>query len=163
MCIKLSDFLRSSLGLGQREIIPLSEELALARSYLEVEQVRFGARLQFTEDIQESCQDCAVPVLLLQPLVENAVKHGIAGLVEGGAVRLSVERLGGSVQVAVENGFDADAPTANRFGMGLPHVRRRLELRYGEAASMEAGGREGIYRVELRFPCESPIASSSRA
>ena len=111
MCIKLSDFLRSSLGLGQREIIPLSEELALARSYLEVEQVRFGARLQFTEDIQESCQDCAVPVLLLQPLVENAVKHGIAGLVEGGAVRLSVERLGGSVHVAVENGFDADAPT----------------------------------------------------
>jgi two-component system sensor histidine kinase AlgZ len=163
MCIKLSDFLRSSLGLGQREIIPLSEELALARSYLEVEQVRFGARLQFTEDIQESCQDCAVPVLLLQPLVENAVKHGIAGLVEGGAVRLSVERLGGSVHVSVENGFDADAPTANRFGMGLTHVRRRLELRYGEAASMEAGGREGVYRVELRFPCESPIASSSRA
>ena len=163
MCIKLSDFLRSSLGLGQREIIPLSEELALARSYLEVEQVRFGARLQFTEDIQESCQDCAVPVLLLQPLVENAVKHGIAGLVEGGAVRLSVERLGGSVHVAVENGFDADAPTANRLGMGLPHVRRRLELRYGDAASMEAGGREGVYRVELRFPCESPIASSSRA
>ena len=163
MCIKLSDFLRSSLGLGQREVIPLSEELALARSYLEVEQVRFGARLQFTEDIQESCRDCAVPVLLLQPLVENAVKHGIAGLVDGGAVRLSVERRGGSVQVAVENGFDADAPTANRFGMGLPHVRRRLELRYGGAASMEAGGCEGIYRVELRFPCESPIASSSRA
>jgi signal transduction histidine kinase len=163
MCIKLSDFLRSSLGLGKREIIPLSEELALARSYLEVEQVRFGARLQFTEDIQKSCQDCAVPVLLLQPLVENAVKHGIAGLVEGGAVRLSVERLGGDVRVAVENGFDADAPPPSRLGMGLPHVRRRLELRYGPAASMEAGGREGVYRVELRFPCESPIASSSRA
>jgi hypothetical protein len=47
--------------------------------------------------------------------------------------------------------------------MGLPHVRRRLELRYGDAASMNAGGREGVYRVELRFPCESPIASSSRA
>ncbi len=85
MCIRLADFLRSSLGLGERESIPLREELALARSYLEVEQVRFGARLRFSEDIEESCQDCAVPVLLLQPLVENAVKHGIAGLVEGGA------------------------------------------------------------------------------
>jgi len=163
MCIKLSDFLRSSLGLGQRDSVPLREELALARSYLEVEQVRFGARLQFSENIQESCQDCAIPVLLLQPLVENAVKHGIAGLVEGGAVSLSVERQGESVRVAVENGFDPDAPPPSRLGMGLPHVRRRLQLRYGEAASMEAGGREGIYRVELRFPCESPIASSSRA
>jgi two-component system, LytTR family, sensor histidine kinase AlgZ len=163
MCIKLSDFLRSSLGLGKRDSIPLREELALARSYLEVEQVRFGARLQFSENIQDSCQDCDVPALLLQPLVENAVKHGIAGLVEGGAIRLSVERLGENVRVAVENGFDPDAPPPNRLGMGLPHVRRRLELRYGGAASLEAAGTEGIYRVELRFPCESPIASSSRA
>jgi hypothetical protein len=163
MCIRLADFLRSSLGLGERDSIPLREELALARSYLEVEQVRFGARLQFSENIQESCQDCAVPVLLLQPLVENAVKHGIAGLVEGGAIRLSVERFGADVRVAVENGFDADAPPPNRLGMGLPHVRRRLELRYGDNASLEASGREGVYRVELRFPCESSIASSSRA
>jgi two-component system sensor histidine kinase AlgZ len=163
MCIRLADFLRSSLGLGGRDSIPLREELALARSYLEVERVRFGARLEFSEDIQESCRDCAVPVLLLQPLVENAVKHGIAGLVEGGAIRLSVERLGESVRVAVENGFDPDAPPPNRLGMGLPHVRRRLELRYGASASLQAGGREGVYRVELRFPCESPIAASSRA
>jgi LytS/YehU family sensor histidine kinase len=95
--------------------------------------------------------------------VENAVKHGIAGLVEGGAIRLSVERSGADVRVAVENGFDPEAPPPNRLGMGLPHVRRRLELRYGDNASLEAGGREGVYRVELRFPCESSIASSSRA
>ncbi len=163
MCIRLSDFLRTSLGLGKRDSIPLREELALARSYLEVEQVRFGARLQFSENIQESCRDCDVPALLLQPLVENAVKHGIAGLVEGGTIRLSVERLDDSVRVAVENGFDPEAPPPNRLGMGLPHVRRRLEVRYGDAASVEAGGRDGVYRVELRFPCESPIASSSRA
>jgi LytS/YehU family sensor histidine kinase len=84
-------------------------------------------------------------------------------LVEGGAIRLAVERLGASVRVAVENEFDPDAPPPSRLGMGLPHVRRRLELRYGGAASMETGGREGVYRVELRFPCESPMASSSRA
>ncbi len=163
MCFRLADFLRSSLGLGERESIPLRDELALARSYLEVEQVRFGARLEFSQDIEEFCQDCAVPALLLQPLVENAVKHGIAGLVEGGAIRLSVERDGGSVRVAVENGFDPDAPPPNRLGMGLPQVRRRLELRFGGAASLEAGGRGGVYRVELRFPCESSIASSSLA
>src|SRR5260370_12621204 len=163
MCIRLADFLRSSLGLGERDSIPLREELALARSYLEVEQVRFGARLQFSERIEEACQDCAVPVLLLQPVVENAVKHGIAGLVEGGAIHLSVERLGADVRLAVENGFDPDAPPPNLLGMGLPHVRRRLELRYGDTASLEAGGLEGVYPVEVRFPCESSLASSSRA
>jgi LytS/YehU family sensor histidine kinase len=163
MCIRLADFLRSTLGLGARQSIPLSEELALARSYLEVEQVRFGGRLEFSENIQESCQQCAVPALLLQPLVENAVKHGIAGLLEGGAVRLSVERIGDNVRIVLENGFDPEASTPNRLGMGLPQVRRRLELRYGDEALMEAGARDGVYRVELRFPCESPIASSSRA
>jgi two-component system, LytTR family, sensor histidine kinase AlgZ len=162
MCIRLSDFLRSSLSLGERESVPLSQELALTRSYLEVEQVRFGTRLQFSEDIQETCRDCAVPVLLLQPLIENAVKHGVAGMVDGCIVRLSVERWDDRVRVIVENAFDLDSPPASRLGVGLAQVRRRLELRYGVAAGMEAGAHEGIYRVELRFPCESPIASSSR-
>jgi hypothetical protein len=168
MCIRLADFLRSSLGAGGRESIALREELALARSYLELEQVRFGQRLKFTEHIQAGCEECAVPVLLLQPLVENAVKHGVAGMIEGGAVRLTVERSGESVRVAIENPFDADSAPANRLGLGLAQVRRRLELRYGDESSFEASGRDGVYRVELRFPCESapaesPMASSSRA
>jgi len=163
MCVRLSGFLRSSLGLGDRESVPLSEELALTRSYLEVEQVRFGARLQYSEDIQETCRDCAVPVLLLQPLIENAVKHGVAGLVEGGSIRLSVEPAAEIDKAAVENAFDSDSPPANRLGVGLAQVRRRLELRYGGAAEMRAGAHEGVYRVELQFPCESPMASSNRA
>jgi hypothetical protein len=162
MCIRLADFLRLSLGLGERQSVVLREELALARSYLEVEQVRFGARLQFTESVEDCCQDCEIPVLLLQPLVENAVKHGVAGLVEGGAICLSVRREGATVRVAVENAFDPDAPPPNRLGVGLRQVRRRLELRYGDAARVETGVREGVYFAELRFPCESPIASSSR-
>src|ERR1039457_701544 len=163
MCFRLADFLRSSLGLGERESIPLRDELALARSYLEVEQVRFGARLEFSQDIQESCQECAVPALLLQPLVENAVKHGIAGLVEGGSIRLAVERSGDAVAITVENGFDAEMPPPRSLGMGLTHVRRRLEVRYGEAATFDARAYGDLYRVVLRFPCESPIASSSLA
>jgi hypothetical protein len=163
MCIRLSEFLRSTLGLGLRESIALREELALVRAYLEVEQVRFGARLAYSENIQESCEDCAVPALVLQPLVENAVKHGIAGLLEGGAITLSVGRVSGSVRIVLENGFDRETAPPNRLGMGLPQVRRRLELRYGSEASMDAGGCDGVYRVELRFPCESPMASSSRA
>lgn len=163
MCVRLADFLRHSLGLGSRESIPLREELALAKSYLEVEQVRFGARLRVVEEIGPGCQECAVPALLLQPLVENAVKHGVAGMLEGGEIRLAVERSGGGVTITLENGFDPEMPAPRNLGMGLEHVRRRLQVRYGEAASFDAGVYGRVYRVALRFPCESPIASSSLA
>ena len=163
MCVRLADFLRSSLGLGSRENIPLREELALARSYLEVEQVRFGKRLRVVEEVASVCQDCSIPALLLQPLVENAVKHGVAGMLEGGAIRLAVEQSDGAVSITVENGFDPDMPMPRKLGMGLSHVRRRLEVRYGEQATFDAGVYGRVYRVVLRFPCESPMASSSLA
>jgi len=163
MCIRLADFLRSSLGLGSRESIPLREELALARSYLEVEHVRFGARLQVVEEVAATCQECGIPAPLLQPLVENAVKHGVAGMLEGTAIRLAVEQSGGAVSITVENAFDPEMPMPRKLGIGLSQVRRRLEVRYGEQASFEAGVYGRVYRVVLRFPCESPIASSSLA
>lgn len=163
MCVRLSDFLRSGLGLGDRESIPLAEELALARSYLDVERVRFGDRLRVEEAIDADCEDCGVPALVLQPLVENAVKHGIAGLVEGGTIRLEARRQQGGVCIAIENPFDPDAPAPRRTGLGLAHVRRRLRLRYGEAAVFEPSSREGLYRVVLLLPCDSPMARISRA
>src|SRR5262249_17965678 len=98
-----------------------------------------------------------------QPLVENAVKHGVAGMLEGGIVRLAVSRSGDHVLVEVENAFDPDSEPPVRLGIGLNHVRRRLEVRYGDRAHFQAGSHDGIYRVELRFPCESPIASKKRA
>jgi two-component system sensor histidine kinase AlgZ len=161
MCVRLADFLRNSLRLGSRENIPLSEELALARNYLDVERVRFGDRLQVYEEIEPECQECGVPALLLQPLVENAVKHGIAGLVEGGSIRLAAKRQNG-VSITLENPFDPDV-RAGSTGLGLAHVRRRLAMRYGEDASVEARAEGSLYRVVLRLPCESPMASSSRA
>ena len=163
MCVRLSGFLRGTLGLAGRESIPLREELALARSYLEVEQVRFGPRLRVEEEIEPACEDCAVPALLLQPLVENAVKHGIAGLVDGGGIRLAAHRSGASVSITVENAFDPEASAPHNMGMGLAHIRRRLQVRYGEDAAFQAGPADGVYRVVLRLPCESPMASSSRA
>jgi two-component system sensor histidine kinase AlgZ len=154
MCIRLSDFLRSSLSLGDRESIPLREELALARSYLEVERVRFGARLQVEESVDSACEDCLAPALLLQPLVENAVKHGVAGLVEGGAIRLSASRTGAGVSIEIENAFDPESAATARDGIGLAHVRRRLAMRYGEDAFFSARADGAVYRVSLRLPCE---------
>ena len=155
MCIRLSDFLRISLGLGSRPAISLGEELDLARNYLELEQVRFSDRLRVEIEIEAGCENCAVPTLLLQPLVENAVKHGIAGLVEGGTIRLEARREAGGVVVTVTNPFDPDAPPPERLGVGLAQVRRRLEVRYGPQARLDTGTAEGIYRVVLRLPCEA--------
>lgn len=155
MCVRLAEFLRSSLGLENRERIPLEEELALARSYLEVERVRFGERLHVQEQIEPECRQCAVPALLLQPLVENAVKHGIAGLVDGGSIRIGARRQTGDVIITLENSYDPEAAgTPGRLGMGLAHVRRRLAMRYGDNAEMDATRLDGTYRVVLRLPCD---------
>lgn len=154
MCIRLADFLRSSLGLGDRDSIPLRDELALARRYLDVEQVQFGERLRVVEEVELGCEGCVVPALLLQPLVENAVKHGVAGMVEGGSIRLAAQRSGAGVAITIENGFDPESPAPRGTGRGLALVRRRLQVRYGAEAACDAGPSDGLYRVVLRFPCE---------
>jgi hypothetical protein len=151
MCIRLADFLRISLSLGSRPTIPLGEELDLARNYLELERVRFSDRLRVEIDIEPGCENCAVPTLLLQPLVENAVKHGIAGLVEGGTIRLEARRDAHGAIITVTNPFDAAAPPPERLGVGLAQVRRRLEVRYGAAARLDTGTASGVYRVVVRM------------
>jgi len=153
MCVGLSDFLRNSLRMGEREAAPLSEELALAHSYLGVEQVRFGARLRVEQEIEPGCENCLVPPLLLQPLVENAVKHGIASMVEGGSIRLSAQLRETALHIVVENPFDPEGATARRNGLGLQIVKRRLQARYGERADMVTDSSGNRYRVEILLPC----------
>src|SRR5262249_40432912 len=90
MCVLLADFLRGTLAMSTRDRIPLEDELALTDRFLNIEQVRFGARLQVERQVDDAAARCRVPPLFLQPLVENAVTHGIAGLIDGGVIRLRV-------------------------------------------------------------------------
>jgi two-component system, LytTR family, sensor histidine kinase AlgZ len=128
MCVRLSEFLRASLRLGERTSIPFGEELALTRSYLDVEQVRFGQRLRVRQDFDPVCADCEVPPLLVQPLVENAIKHGIATLTEGGEISMIGRRVRDAIRVTIENPFDPEAPATRRNGFGLASVRNRLHV-----------------------------------
>jgi len=137
MCIKLSDFLRSTLKLGEKDSISWGEELSLAKAYLDVEQVRFGARLRIEIDADAGCENCVVPPLFLQPLVENAVKHGIAGLVDGGTIRLEARCEDGWLRVKIQNEFDPEAPAARRHGLGLQNVRNRLRALYDNQARID--------------------------
>ncbi len=160
MCVLLSDFLRSSLRMGDRERIPLSEELALARSFLAIQRIRFGSRLQIEEDVKDGATGCLVPPLLLQPLVENAVTHGVATRVEGGSIRIGVSRTGGRLAIRIENTFDKDA-RRGRGGFGLANVRKRLEACYGDTASMEVREAEDRFRVDVQLPAETEAAGAA--
>jgi two-component system sensor histidine kinase AlgZ len=161
MCILLGDFLRRTLGLGEKTAIPLEEELSLIHAFLAVEKVRFGARIQMQENIDKSALDAPVPPLLLQPLVENAVVHGIANLVEGGWIRLSIQsQENGDISIVVENTFDPEAPARRRNGVGLANVRQRLQARYGSRASFAVKAEAEAYRVTLTFPAERKLQTT---
>jgi|SRR5215469_2365422 len=159
MCVLLGDFLRKTLGLGEKAVIPLREELGLIRSYLAVEKVRFGARLSLEESVAPEALEYAVPPLLLQPLVENAVAHGISNLTEGGFIRLSVhcdgEGAARDLAIRVENNFDPEMPRRKGTGVGLVNVRQRLLTRYGNRGRFDARAEGDRFRVAMALPAET--------
>ena len=152
MCLLLGDFLRSTLHVGVLTRISLGDELDLADRFLAIEQVRFGSRLQITRRIDEAALAGRVPPLFLQPLVENAVTHGIAALLDGGNIQLDVNRTGEQLSIKIENPCDPDTLTPMRHGTGLTNVRQRLHALFGAAATMTARAEAGRFRVELHLP-----------
>ena len=151
MCLLLADFLRDTLALGSRDRITLTEELALVRRFLEIEQVRFGDRLRVDIDAGEA-GEAEVPPLLLQPLAENAVTHGIAHVIDGGVVRMRAERRLAAVVVTVDNPVDADRPSGRGTGLGLRIVRERLASACGPDAFLQAEERDGRFMVRVEIP-----------
>jgi len=151
-CILLGDFLRRSLTLGARDSVSLADELKLAEDLLAIEKVRFGDRLRHERRADEAALACPVPPLLLQPLVENAVTHGIAQSLDGGTVRLLAERRGERLRLTIENPRDPDTPGRKGTGIGIENVRRRLEALYGRAAELRVVAGPATFRVELVLP-----------
>jgi len=154
MCQGLGDFLRRTLNLGARERVSLAEELDLVRHYLEIEAVRFGARLTFELDVAIDLSAIQVPPLLLQPLIENAVKHGVASRLEGGRIHLTARRDGEWLHLAVSNPTDDEAIAAGGEGMGLDNVRRRLRASATGRGTLEIRRRPGEFEVHLVLPIE---------
>jgi hypothetical protein len=152
MCVLLSDFLRKSLKLGERMTVSLGEELDLAKAYLAIERIRFGERLSVEWEVEASTLETRLPTLLLQPLVENAIKHGIAAIPEGGRLGIAAAKRSDEVEIVIENPVDPDSEAPVGLGMGLRQVRQRLLGRYGSRCAMEAGVVEGVHRVALRLP-----------
>jgi len=148
----LAEYLRKSLRVGTADAITLSEELELASSYLAIERIRFGPRLEFAQQIEESARSFRVPPLLLQPLVENAVTHGVGHLLEGGVVQISAHREGESVRITVENRCDPDRPARSGEGIGLANTKRRVKTFYGDAARIDIENVADRFKVTLSLP-----------
>jgi two-component system, LytTR family, sensor histidine kinase AlgZ len=110
------------------------------------------------EEIQEEAKECLLPPLLLQPLFENAVVHGIAQMTEGGWIRVKAARNGERMSLMVENSWDPEAGSSRRNGVGLKNVQRRLEARYGKEAQLQATAEDEVFRVKLSFPVETEKA-----
>lgn len=154
---RLAGIFRATLVASESETVPLRKELELVDAYLEVERARFGRRLTVREDIDESARDIDVLPLILQPVVENAVRHGISPRVEGGTIRIEARREGGTLLLAVEDdgpGVDASRlEEALAGGYGLRNVRDRLITKFGAGPWFKIeGGRGRGMRVELRIP-----------
>jgi hypothetical protein len=155
MTLQLADFFRHSLGLEAHRKVTLDAEVKLALHFLAIEQVRFGERLAVRQQVAEEAGACLLPPMILQPLVENAVKHGIGNLTEGGTVRITAARAGSLLRLSVENDVDPAQPAAPDKGIGLANVRQRLAAAYGTEAAIHWSRRGDLFRVELTLPAET--------
>jgi two-component system, LytTR family, sensor histidine kinase AlgZ len=153
MCGALADFFRDSLRAGTQPRITLDSEIALVGRYLEIERVRFGDRLRPSIVLATDARMALVPPLLLQPLVENAVRHGISTLVDGGEVIVDARRRADRVEAVVENDFDEEGRRPGT-GVGLTNVRARLAAAYGDRARITAKASGNRFRVMISLPVE---------
>jgi two-component system sensor histidine kinase AlgZ len=149
----LSELFRAALGHDDTHAGTLGDEWQLVDRYLAIEQLRLGDRLQVRRELEGLPEDASLPLLLLQPLVENAVRHGIQPLREGGEVILRGRREGNMMLIEIDNPL-ANSPDTRGNGHGLNNVRQRVAYHFGPRASVEAGPRDGRFVVTLRLPVE---------
>jgi LytS/YehU family sensor histidine kinase len=153
--VRLSDLLRITLELGGQKEARLSRELDVVQSYLEIEKARLGDRLTVAYDIDATCLDCLVPVLILQPLVENAVKHGIARHTAPGRVEISARSTGEWLVLTVTNAGPDLTESAPHAGAGIGHANTRARLlhHFGDDGRLDLEPEPHRYTARVTFPC----------
>jgi LytS/YehU family sensor histidine kinase len=154
MVVKLSEFMRYALSRKDEQPVTLQNELENLRLYLDIEQVRFGDKLTTEEFIEGNCLDFKIPVMLLQPLYENAVKHGVYESTESVKIITRAKIIDGFIEIVISNNYDTTPSLRRGTGTGLLNVTRRLELFYGNKASIKTTKENGIYTVTLYLPTD---------
>jgi len=154
MIVKLSEFMRYALSRKDEQPVSLQNELENLRLYLDIEKIRFGDKLTTEEIIENDCLDFKIPVLMLQPLYENAVKHGVYESTESVNIITQAKIIDGFIEITISNNYYPAASLRRGTGTGLLNVTRRLELFYGNKASIKTLKENGIYTVNLYIPTD---------
>jgi len=164
MLTSLSDLLREVLRRGEKREVELSEELRVLESYLDISRTRFGDRLSVTVDVDDAAERALVPFFILQPLVENALHHGISSHAGAGSIEIAARRAGDRLRLSVsDDGPGIVTPDAQR-GIGLANTRARLQEMYGAAHSLDLGRPpEGGFRVDVTIPYRQRVAEPAAA
>jgi two-component system sensor histidine kinase AlgZ len=154
MIAKLGGLLRNTLSFPEAHVVTLREELAVTEEYLSIEQVRFGSRLAVSQSVSSEAYDAQVPRFLLQPIVENAIRHGIARRPSGGEVAIRASAIEGQLRIEVENDrSESTLPLGEGHGLGLTNTRTRLEKLYGVQGGVTVSTAENNrFLVSIQFP-----------
>jgi two-component system, LytTR family, sensor kinase len=158
MLLRLAGFLRYSLDRQPTELAALTAEMEAQRKYLEIERTRFDDKLKVNFNIEPGLENARLPSLILQPILENAIKYAISPRTEGGSIDVSAKREGDTLRIVIEDdgpGLPPEGDVRARRGVGLANARERLELIYGERAGLTARNRDpNGCRVDIWLPLE---------
>lgn len=152
----LADLFRATLR-DARKLHTLAEELTLCQRYLDIEGFRLGDRLQIDWAIEELPSDALLPPLLIQPLLENAIYHGIEPLMEGGTIRIVGSRDGKQLQLEISNPMSATKPASKGNQIAQENISARLTTLYGARGGMEVSQDDGMFRVKLNWPYRNKV------
>lgn len=154
MTIRLADFLRYSLKHRENEFVTLEEEMVRMKDYLSIEKVRFGEKLNYNLDASGDCRQVQVPTMILQPLIENAIKHGVYESLAPVSITFSCAIKNEYLQLELKNDFDPQQPSRRGTGVGLQNVSERIRLAYDGRASLVKTAEKGVFKVILYIPVE---------
>ena len=152
MTIKLSAFLRSTLSKNEKQKNKLNEEINNAKLYLDIEKIRFADKFEFVDEIKQECKELEVPSMILQPLFENAIKHGVYESLEKVIIKLSCGMEGDYFKIIVENDYDPEAIPRKGEGIGIKNIKNRLKLIYNQDNLVKVEKLKNLFRVNLYIP-----------
>ncbi|MDO8178371.1 MAG: histidine kinase [Undibacterium sp.] len=152
MTIELANFYRQTLALSEKKLVMLKDEISLCQNFLAIEKIRFGKKLQVTIDIDEAAMACLIPPMVLQPLVENAIKHGIRDLADGGTLLIKSLVRDHWLHISIQNPVDAQPSATSGNGTGLKNLQARFASIYGDKARVSYAKTADNFVVEMALP-----------
>lgn len=152
MTIKLSEYMRTTLSESEKQFHNLSEEIKNVRLYLDIEKVRFGDKFEYLEELEGGCTGVMIPPMILQPLLENAIKYGVYESLERVTIKLTCKKDNNYLKITVENNYDEETVTPSGEKIGIKNIQNRLFLIYHQDNLLVVESKGGIFKVNIFVP-----------